>query len=417
MNSILNINKTSHQPPLAPLTSALGKHLNRLLGLLFGLAGIALILYLDARLRNQTGLPDFTSDVSYGLLFSVGLLTGFHCVGMCGALVLGYATRSTREGKLRYSGHLFYGLGKTLSYTAIGALFGLAGAIISFTPQIRGFVGMAAGVFLLIFGLSLMNIWPGLHHFRIKAPPFLLKFIGSQSRKYGHPFVIGLLNGLMIICGPLQAMYIMAAGTGSALQGAKLMLVFGLGTLPVMMGFGILTSVASARLAPKIIQLSGIIVAVLGVIMLNRGLVLSGSGYDFTTGLAWVSEHVRDRWGIDIPAAGPNYRSIETNLAEGGSSSNTIRLKQGVPVKWKIHTDEVKSCVSKILVPKLGLEIPIKKGDQTIEFTPQQEGIITWSCDMGMTTGTFVVEENKPTTNQQPHAEHDTIETTLPPAH
>ena len=413
MNSMRD---TSQQHPLARIFSALGKNFNRFLGLLFGLAGIALILYLDARLRSQTGLPDFSSNVSYGLLFSVGLLTGFHCVGMCGALVLGYTTRSTREGKLRYSGHLLYGLGKTISYTVIGALFGLAGAILSFTPQIRGYVGMAAGAFLLVFGLSLMNIWPGLHHFRIKAPPFLLKFIGTQSRKYGHPFVIGLLNGLMIICGPLQAMYIMAAGTGSALQGAKLMLIFGLGTLPVMLSFGLLTSMASARLAPRIIQLSGIIVVVLGAIMLNRGLVLSGSGYDFTTGLAWISEHVRDQWGIDIPAAGPNYQLIETNLAESGSNPNIIRLRRGVPVKWKIHTDEVKACVSRVLVPKLGLDIAIKKGDQTIEFTPQQEGVITWSCDMGMTTGSFVVEENKPA-DQQPHVEQNTVETTLPSGH
>jgi sulfite exporter TauE/SafE len=407
---------TSQQHSLPGVFSVLSKSFNRILGLMFGLAGIALILYLDARLRNQPGLPDFSSDVSYGLLFSVGLLTGFHCVGMCGALVLGYTTRSTREGKLRYSGHLLYGLGKTISYTAIGALFGLAGAIVSFTPQIRGYVGMAAGAFLLVFGLSLMNIWPGLHHFRIKAPAFLLKFIGSQSRKYGHPFVIGLLNGLMIICGPLQAMYIMAAGTGSALQGAKLMLIFGLGTLPVMLSFGLLSSMASARLAPRIIQLSGIIVVVLGTIMLNRGLVLSGSGYDFTTGLAWVSAQIRDQWGIDIPAAGPDYQSIETNLAENGSNSNVIRLKRGVPVKWKIHTDEVKACISRVLVPRLGLDIPIKKGDQTIEFTPQQEGVITWSCDMGMATGAFVVEENKPA-DQPPPTGSDTAETTMPSGH
>jgi uncharacterized protein len=405
---------TLKRKPTTSMLSALGKSFNKFLGLLFGLAGIALILYLDARLRNQSGLPDFNSDVSYGLLFSVGLLTGFHCVGMCGALVLGYATRSTSEGKLRYSGHLWYGLGKTISYTAFGALFGLAGAVISFTPQIRGYVGMAAGAFLLIFGLSLLNIWPGLHQFRIKAPPFLLKFIGAQSRKYGHPFVIGLLNGLMIICGPLQAMYIMAAGTGNALQGAKLMLIFGLGTLPAMMGFGLLTSLASARLAPKIIRFSGAIVVVLGVIMLNRGLVLSGSGYDFTTGLAWVSSQIRDNWGLDIQTAGPNYQSIETNLTGDSSNAGLIRLKKGVPVKWKIHTDEVKACISKVLVPKLGLEIPIKKGDQTIEFTPQQEGIITWSCDMGMTTGSFVVEENKDA--GQPAAEHDAdhVETKRP---
>jgi hypothetical protein len=191
-------------------------------------------------------------------------------------------------------------------------------------------------------------------------------------------------------------MYVMAAGTGSALEGARLMLVFGLGTLPVMMGFGALTSMASARLAPKIIRLSGAIVMALGVLMLNRGLLLSGAGYDFTTGLAWASAQMRDQWGIDISAAGPNYQLIEMNLSEGANKLEPIVLRKGVPVKWKIHTEHDQSCVSQVVVPKLGLDIPLRKGDQTVEFTPDKEGIITWSCSMGMTSGSFVVVDEKP---------------------
>ncbi|QSA98987.1 sulfite exporter TauE/SafE family protein [Methylococcus sp. EFPC2] len=336
-------------------------------------------------------MPDLGRDLSYGLLFTVGLLTGFHCVGMCGALVLGYATRCTATGKLRFSGHLYYGLGKTLSYTAIGALFGLLGGVIAFTPEIRGAIGITAGVFLILFGLSLMNIWPGLRNFHIKTPPALLRFIGAQARKYGHPFVIGLLNGLMVICGPLQAMYVMAAGSGSARDGALMMLVFGLGTLPVMMGFGALTSLASAQLAPKIIRASALIVVVLGTIMLNRGLVLSGSGYDFTTGLAWVNAHLRDRVGLDFAALAPGYQIVETEFSAAGQNVGQVVLRKGVPVKWKINNLDHQSCIDGIVAPRLGLNIPLKKGEQVIEFTPQQEGIVTWSCNMGMTTGSFVV--------------------------
>jgi len=376
---------------------------NRALTVLFALAGVALILYLDARLRLDARLPEFGQDVSYGLLFGVGFLTGFHCVGMCGALVVGYASKCEQSGRLRYGGHLLYGLGKTVSYTVIGALFGLLGSIVAFTPQVRGLVGVAAGLFLLGFGLSLLNVWPGLRNFRIKTPPALLRFIGTQARRYGHPGVIGLLNGLMVICGPLQAMYVMAAGTGSALEGAKLMLVFGLGTLPVMLGFGALTSLASARLAPKILRLSGVLVVALGAIMLNRGLVLSGSGYDFSSGLAWVSLQLRDRLGLDVSRAGPDYQSIEMDLSRRETLPNVpIVLRKGVPVKWHIHNSEMQSCVSSVLVPKLGLDIPLKNGQQTIEFTPRQEGVITWSCNMGMTTGSFlVVDEAAPPDPEQ----------------
>ncbi len=372
----------------------------RVLAFLFTLAGIGLLVYLDARLRSSSSMPELGVDMGLGLLFTVGFLTGFHCVGMCGALVLSYATKSTATGKLRFNGHLLYGLGKTISYTLIGAGFGLIGSIISFTPFVRGVVGMAAGVFLVLFGLSLLNVWPGLRNFRIKTPPTLLRFIGAQSRRFGHPFVIGLLNGLMIICGPLQAMYVMAAGTGSALEGGKMMLVFGLGTLPVMMGFGLLTSLASAQLAPKIIRFSGAIVLALGAIMLNRGLVLSGAGYDFTTGLAWVEGQMRDRLGVDMSAdmvatMGSGYQTVDMSFSEGNKNAGVIVLQKGVPVRWKIHNDQAQSCVTEVLVPKLGLDVPLKKGEQIIEFTPQQEGMIPWSCSMGMTAGTFKVVDGE----------------------
>jgi hypothetical protein len=183
----------------------------------------------------------------------------------------------------------------------------------------------------------------------------------------------------------------MAAGSGSALDGAKLLLAFGLGTLPVMLSFGLLASLASARLAPKIQRFSGIVIIALGTIMLNRGLVLSGAGFDFTTGLAWTTLQIREHWSVDMSMPVLGYQLIEMDISQQSAPAQPIILQKGVPVKWKIHNQEAQSCVSSILAPKLGLDIPIKKGEQTIEFTPQQAGVITWSCNMGMTTGSFVV--------------------------
>jgi sulfite exporter TauE/SafE len=245
------------------------------------LAGILLLFYLDGLLHQH---PVFSLDgenLNYGLLFLTGLFTGFHCVGMCGALVVGYSLRGGGQHPADWRSHLQYALGKTVSYTAIGALFGALGAIITFTPWLRGVVGLLAGGFLLVFGLSVINPAGSLHRLRFRTPGFLMRFIGQAYRRYSHPLIIGLLNGLMIICGPLQALYIMAAGTGNPLSGAKLLLAFGLGTLPVMMGFGFLTSGVSNRLAPRIVKASGFLVVALGLIMLNRGLIMTGSGWDF----------------------------------------------------------------------------------------------------------------------------------------
>jgi sulfite exporter TauE/SafE len=264
--------------------------------------GVILILFLDERMGALAQMPALGRDLNYGLLFMTGLLTGFHCVGMCGALVLAYAAKPAGGGKSSPLSHLLYGTGKTLSYTLIGAVFGLIGSIFSFSPLLRGAIGIAAGLFLVLFSLGMLRWVPALSRFQIKTPGFLLRFIGRTSRQSRSPFVIGLLNGLMIICGPLQAMYVMAAGTGSPVEGALLMFFFGLGTLPVMLSFGWFATLISAGLTPKLVRFSGVIVLVLGILMVNRGLETAESGFDFHSLLVGLSGFTESRWGFVLAA-------------------------------------------------------------------------------------------------------------------
>ena len=360
--------------------------------ILLSLGGIVLLLYLDSLIGEHTELPLAGESLSYGLLFLAGLFTGFHCVGMCGALVVSYTVDAAKHSASSYWAHAFYGLGKTLSYTAIGAAFGALGAIISFTPFLRGVAGIAAGIFLLLFGLGMLNVFSGLSRFRIKAPAFLMRFIGRGVKRRSHPFVIGLLNGLMIICGPLQAMYILAAGTGSPVEGAKLLFVFGLGTLPVMLGFGVLTSTLSARVAPKLIRASGAIVIALGAIMLNRGLSMTGSGYDFNSLAARFSEGATPKVAVEATGTA-GIQTIRMQVTAKGYEPDHFTLRKGVPVRWVIEGKKVTYCNHRIAVPSLNLEFDIHEGENVIEFTPDRAGVIPWSCWMGMIPGVFLVHE------------------------
>jgi len=239
-------------------TVSSGSHsiLKKILPITLAILGIAFILWLDSWFTAYVDLSQFNEHLSVGLLVLIGFLTGFHCVGMCGPLILSYATKNARAGYQSHVAHLLYGAGKTVSYTTIGALLGAFGSFVAFTPYTRGAVGMAAGVFLILFGLHMLEVFPVLSHFQFRTPGFVMRFIGKEYRKHSNPFVIGLLNGLMIICGPLQAMYVMAAGTGSWLEGAKILFFFGIGTLPLMLGFGFLTSLLSNNLTPKLLGTS-----------------------------------------------------------------------------------------------------------------------------------------------------------------
>ena len=366
--------------------------LRRVLRIALGLAGILAIFYLGSRLPPAESLPGLGQQASLGLLFLAGLLTSFHCVGMCGGFIIGYAARDTLSG--RHSpglAHFAYGLGKTLSYTLLGAAFGWAGSLVSITPPMKGAAAIAAGVFLLGFGLNVTHLLAHLRLFRLPMPRGLSRFVHAEFRKHHSPFTVGLLNGLMIACGPLQAMYVMAAGTGSPWEGAKILLAFGAGTLPLLLGFGFLASLVSREAGDRIVKASGLIVLTLGLVMLNRGLILTGSGYDFDS----LASRWRQEPAAALPREAGKLQTIRTTVTREGFEPSSFVLRKGVPVRWIIDAQKLTDCNRAIVVPKLGLEIHLHAGEQTVEFTPGEAGTILWSCWMGMLRGEFQIIDDK----------------------
>ncbi|VVB84656.1 putative copper-exporting P-type ATPase A [uncultured archaeon] len=363
-------------------------------GWILSVIGIIVVGYFALQYSETIELPQISQNMSYGLLFIVGLLTGLHCISMCGGFVVSYSAKGLTEGKKPHDLHLAYAIGKILSYTIIGATFGLLGSIIAFTPMMRGIAGILAGLFLLLFGLKMLNIFPVLRKIQFKTPGFISKFTGGQQKNQANPLIIGLLNGLMIACGPLQAIYVMAAGTGSVLEGAKLLFIFAIGTLPVMLSFGYITSFLGAKATHTILKFSGVIVIVLGLFMLNNGLVLTGSGYDLKAmvGTAFASENIDNPSQQQDAEVSNDYQVIRMEVNRYGFEPDTFVLKKGVPVKWIIDGKELTGCNSAIQVPKLGLKFRIRSGEQTIEFTPKEAGTIRWSCWMGMIPGSFIVK-------------------------
>ncbi|MEN8259352.1 MAG: sulfite exporter TauE/SafE family protein [Pseudomonadota bacterium] len=360
--------------------------------ILLGFAGIGAILFIDVYFVDHLNLPSISQDMSYGLLFLVGVLTGFHCVGMCGGFIVGYTAREPAGGRQRFFPHIAYGFGKTISYTFFGAIFGLLGSVVAFTPDLRAGAAIIAGLFLILYGMKMVDLMPVFRHFGLRMPRVILSFRKNEARRYSHPFVIGLLNGLMIACGPLQAMYVLAAGSGSPVEGAKVLFLFGLGTLPVLFGFGFLTSVISAHATHRLLRVSGYIVILLGAIMLNRGLAMTGGGYDFHSAVTLLKNRLQAVGEKPVTLTTQDGYQVVYMVVKGdGYHPSDFHLARDVPVKWVIEGQELTGCNRGIIVPKLGLEFEVGEGVQLVEFTPREEGIISWSCWMGMMEGSFTV--------------------------
>ena len=128
---------------------------------------------------------------------------------------------------------LLYNTGRVISYSVIGFLLGGMGIPL----LLQGILKIIAGLFMVIMGINMLGWITLLRKFQIRFPQRLTDKINKKRRRENRPFFVGLLNGLMP-CGPMQSMQIIALGSGNPVSGAAAMLMFSLGTVPLMLGFG-----------------------------------------------------------------------------------------------------------------------------------------------------------------------------------
>ncbi len=218
--------------------------------------------------------------------FLVGLLGGVHCIGMCGGIVgtltlgLPSATRDRLAAQLGF--HLAYNLGRVAGYTLAGALAGAAGTLLLQIGPLqqaqRALYGVAA-VFMIALGLYLGGWWQGLTWLeRVGSPLWRrLEPLGRRLLPVRTPWqALGLgLIWAWIPCGLVYSVLIWSVSAGSAGQGAALMLAFGLGTLPNLLGISLLVG-AAARLGerPWVRRSAGLLVLGFGVYALWQLFVL-----------------------------------------------------------------------------------------------------------------------------------------------
>jgi len=349
-------------------------------GLIFLFIGLYFIL---------SNLPLFSSPVvspnaGLVLIFITGLLTSVHCVGMCSGFVIAYTTKDQDNSKSsRVKQHFLYNISRLSSYTIFGLLAGLIGSVFLLTNQFRGYLSIFAGMFMVLYGLS--TFIPQLRRFTTIRTPNLVKHTKGRG-----PVIFGLLNGLMP-CGPLQAMLIYAAATGSAIQGGLSLLTFGLGTIPLMFGFGNALSFLTHKSIGKIMKVSAVVVMALGLVTLNRGLTLSGYALPSSNILSSIKNPV-----TGLVTASGNIQEINMTVNQNGWNPDTFVLKKGVPVKLNIYVEKLTSCLSGIRIPKYGLSKDFTRVGETVtlEFTPNEEGTVIFTCPMGMVSGQLIIKND-----------------------
>lgn len=374
-----------------------------------GLLILILAIYMLMRQFGVTNLfnsfPLAEAGMGYGMLLLIGVFTSVHCIAMCGGINLSQCIpqSGSPEGSrfASLSPSLLYNFGRVISYTVIGGIVGALGSVISFSGVFKGSVQLAAGIFMVIMGVNMLGMFPWLRKLNPRMPKVFARKIDAEKGRSKSPLYVGLLNGLMP-CGPLQAMQLYALSTGSITKGALSMLLFSLGTVPLMFGLGALSSVLSKRFTRKVMTVGAVLVVVLGLSMFSNGWSLSGLSNIALTrspqAYAGTSDIVMED-GVQI---------VRSTLSSGRYPEITVQA--GTPVRWTINAPEgsINGCNNRIFIPEYDIEYQFRSGENVIEFTPDKTGTFPYSCWMGMIRSSITVVEPGAEIPQSGGADADT---------
>ncbi|MCC7464741.1 MAG: sulfite exporter TauE/SafE family protein [Saprospiraceae bacterium] len=222
----------------------------------------------------------------------LGLAGSLHCVGMCGPVLLALPLQANEKWAVTRQ-MLVYHSGRILTYAALGVLFGLLGKGLALAGM-QKVLSIAAGVLML--GMALMS-WkfeqlitalPGFGAFSRKVKTGIGQMLRTNPN--GSTFSIGLLNGLLP-CGMVYAALAGALASFGGAEGGVFMAIFGLGTLPLLLGVSVFSQSLGISIRNRIRVAQPILLGIVGVLLLQRGLNLDLSLFESAVPKAGLDCH------------------------------------------------------------------------------------------------------------------------------
>ena len=204
----------------------------------------------------------------------IGIAGSLHCVGMCGPLMLSNVLihENLKESIIRWN---FYHLGRILIYAMWGFLFGSIGISIKWFGMQQN-ISVALGLGILST-LLLIKIFPTVEIKLQKLIPFTIlskKFYSKKnSSTIKSAFVGGLLNGILP-CGLVYVALAGATAMQNPIKGSIFMVMFGIGTLPMLILVLIIGSRLQLSVRKYFIKWYPIIIGLIGIMLIVRGLNL-----------------------------------------------------------------------------------------------------------------------------------------------
>jgi len=375
----------------------------------FTIVGAALFIIIGFFLIKNSGfvgLINVNSTSSLPMFFLLGLLAG---VSSCAALVGGLILSMSKQWSELYAGkestleklqpHLMFNIGRLVSYAILGGVVGAIGSKFQISLTFTSILIIAVSVMMFFLALQMLGV-KAFRKFQFTMPKFITRRIADETKFQGKyaPFLMGALT-FFLPCGFTITAQGLALISGSAIQGALIMLFFALGTLPALLTIGLSAVKFSQKphLANKFLKVAGVVVLFFALYNINTQLnVLGFSSFSDIK----LNPGSQSSAGNNIEGLSPivnGKQILKMDASSRGYSPNYFKVKVGIPVRWEIKDVGTSGCTNAIISRSLfNGEIPLTPGQTSVkEFTPTKPGKYKFSCWMGMVSGIIeVIDEN-----------------------
>jgi sulfite exporter TauE/SafE/copper chaperone CopZ/plastocyanin len=381
-----------------------------------GLGLLIIIGFIGLNKSGLSGLINVGSKSSLPMFFAFGLIAG---ISSCAALVGGMILSMSKQWGELYSDtdstweksqpHLIFNAGRLISYGILGTALGAVGSKLNFSLRFGPILVIAVSVMMIFLAFQILG-FKAFRKFQFTMPKFITRFIANESNFKGRymPFLMGAFT-FFLPCGFTITAQGLALISGSAVQGGLIMILFALGTLPMLLTIGLSSVKFSQKphLSERFLKVAGILVLFFALYNINFQLNVLGISSLSDVGVNYsrspsTAKNNSPQNEAGLPPMVNGRQILKMDASSRGYSPNYFKVKVGIPVRWEIKDIGTSGCTNAIISRSLFEgEIPLTPGQTSVkEFTPEKPGKYKFSCWMGMVSGIIEVIDGNGTASQ-----------------
>lgn len=328
------------------------------------------------------------SSLDYTAAFLLGIVASLStCMATRGSLFLSTIGQLKHTGTQTYERLIPAGMfvaGMVVMFGAAGLALGFVGNLFTVNTFLGSVLNTVVAVALIAIALDMLRFISIGQWFGNKQVFITLrdKFLNNSQK---GAFLLGVVS-FFLPCGFTMAVQTYALSLANPYASMLTMVAFALGTVPSFLILGYISSLKEAPWYSWFQKATAVVILAIGISYVGNTLALYNLLPSFTSSsAAEVDESL-------LPPIVNGKQVVNMSVTSSGYEPNSLVVRSGVPVLWKIEGLEVFGCQSALRAPITGKDIiNVREGEQEIEFTPVSKGTFAFSCSMGMFRGQFRV--------------------------